>query len=204
MVGAELDARHITLIQPIENQETALAAHYDLQCAAMQAIVSFMVPPRTERNHDPSEGPIRLDETDKAIIQHLQSDGRMPYTKLGPLVGLSAPATRQRVLHLIDSGVMEVVAVTDPRTLGFEIQALMGIHTSGGPEAAASFMADFEEVDYLAITTGRFDMICEVVCENNDHLLDLMNRLGAHESIASIEVFSFVRLVKQTYDWGTR
>jgi Lrp/AsnC family transcriptional regulator for asnA, asnC and gidA len=147
---------------------------------------------------------VRLDDTDKAIIQHLQADGRMPYTRLGPLVGLSAPATRQRVLHLIDSGVMEVVAVTDPRTLGFEIQALIGIHTSGGPRAAADFMAGLEEVDYLAITTGRFDIICEVVCENNDHLLELMERLGAHASITSIEVFSFVSLVKQTYDWGTR
>ena len=163
-----------------------------------------MVHPRTERNPEGSNGPVRLDDTDKAIIQHLQADGRMPYTKLGPLVGLSAPATRQRVLHLIDSGVMEVVAVTDPMTLGFEIQALMGIHTSGGPDVAAEFMAAFEEVDYLAITTGRFDLIGEVVCEDNDHLLTLMNRLGAHDSIASIEVFSFVSLVKQTYDWGTR
>ncbi len=128
----------------------------------------------------------------------------MPYTKLGPLVGLSAPATRQRVLHLIESGVMEVVAVTDPTTLGFEIQALMGIHTAGGPHAAAEFMAALQEVDYLAITTGRFNVICEVVCEDNDHLLDLMNRLGAHDSIDSIEVFTFVSLVKQTYDWGTR
>ena len=170
----------------------------------MQAIVSSMVPPRSERNNEGPNGAIRLDDTDKAIVQHLQADGRMPYTKLGPLVGLSAPATRQRVLHLIESSVMEVVAVTDPRTLGFEIQALIGVNTSGGVDAAAEFMAELEEVDYLAITTGRFEMICEVVCADNDHLRELMNLLGTHETIASIEVFSFVRLVKQTYDWGTR
>lgn len=163
-----------------------------------------MAAPRSERNRKSADGPIRLDETDKAIVQHLQADGRMPYTKLGPLVGLSAPATRQRVLHLIESGVLEVVAVTNPRTLGFEIQAFVGIRTSGGPHSAASYLAELDEAVYILITTGRFDVICEVVCEDNDHLLDLMDRLGAHDSIASIEVFSFVSLVKQTYDWGTR
>ena len=163
-----------------------------------------MVPPRSERNNKNADGPIRLDDTDKAIVQHLQADGRMPYTKLGPLVGLSAPATRQRVLHLIESGVMEVVAVTNPKTLGFEIQAFLGIRTSGGTNTAAEYLAELDEAVYILITTGRFDVIAEVVCADNEHLLSLMDRLGAHDSIASIEVFSFVRLVKQTYDWGTR
>lgn len=163
-----------------------------------------MAPPRSERTNQNPDGPIRLDATDKAIVRHLQADGRMPYTKLGPLVGLSAPATRQRVLHLIESGVMEVVAVTNPKTLGFEIQAFLGIRTSGGTHAAAEHLTELDEAVYILITTGRFDIICEVVCEDNEHLLSLMDRLGAHDSIASIEVFSFVSLVKQTYDWGTR
>ena len=163
-----------------------------------------MAAPRAERNQKDPSGPIRLDDTDKAIVQHLQADGRMPYTKLGPLVGLSAPATRQRVLHLIESGVMEVVAVTNPKTLGFEIQAFLGIRTSGGTNTAADYLAELDEAVYILITTGRFDVIAEVVCADNEHLLSLMDRLGAHDSIASIEVFSFVQLVKQTYDWGTR
>ena len=163
-----------------------------------------MAASRAERNKRDAETTLRLDETDKAIIQHLQAEGRMPYTKLGPLVGLSAPATRQRVLQLIEGGAMQVVAVTDPMTLGFAIQAMIGIQSSGGPNAAAEFLAELEEVDYIVITTGRFDLMCEVVCEDNDRLAALMDRLGTHESIAAVEVFSYVRLVKQTYDWGTR
>jgi Lrp/AsnC family transcriptional regulator for asnA, asnC and gidA len=146
----------------------------------------------------------RLDETDKAIIRHLQEDGRMPYTKLGPLVGLSAPATRQRVLHLIERGVMQVVAVTDPVTLGFGMQVMLGVKSSGLLEAASDELSAIPEIDYVVVTTGRFDLLCEMVCEDNDHLLELLNQIRAMESVADVEVFTYVRLVKQTYDWGVR
>jgi Lrp/AsnC family transcriptional regulator for asnA, asnC and gidA len=146
----------------------------------------------------------RLDDTDKLIIQHLQADGRMPYTKLGPLVGLSAPATRQRVLALIDSGVMQVVAVTDPTTLGFDIQAMLGAKVKGDLDAVSSAVAEHAEVDYVVVTTGRFDMLLEIVCEDNGHLLELVNRIRTLDGVTDVEVFSYIQLVKQTYDWGTR
>ena len=81
---------------------------------------------------------VEIDETDKAIIRELQLDGRLPYSKLGPAVGLSQAAARQRVQRLIDSGVMQVVAVTDPATLGFAVQALVGIEVTGDVRAAAA------------------------------------------------------------------
>jgi Lrp/AsnC family transcriptional regulator for asnA, asnC and gidA len=146
----------------------------------------------------------RLDETDKLIIQHLQADGRMPYTKLGPLIGLSAPATRQRVLALIESGVMQVVAVTDPTTLGFDLQAMLGVKVQGDLESASSAVAEFAEVDYVVVTAGRFDMLLEIVCEDNEHLLDLVNRIRQLQGVGDVEMFSYIQLVKQTYDWGTR
>jgi Lrp/AsnC family transcriptional regulator for asnA, asnC and gidA len=146
----------------------------------------------------------RLDETDKLIIQHLQADGRMPYTRLGPLVGLSAPATRQRVLALIESGVMQVVAVTDPTTLGFEVQAMLGVKIRGDLGLVSSAVAGFAEVDYVVVTTGRFDMLLEIVCEHNAHLLELVNRIRLLDGVTEVEVFSYIQLVKQTYDWGTR
>jgi len=147
---------------------------------------------------------MKLDETDKAIIEHLQGDGRIPFSALGPAVGLSPAAVRQRVLHLIDSGLMQIVAVTDPKAVGFTVQALAGVSVAGDIDAAAAALAGIEEVDYVAIVTGRFDIMVEVVVEDTDALLALMNRLRSIDGVASLEVFNFLRLEKQTYNWGTR
>ncbi len=151
-----------------------------------------------------AEGGTRLDETDKLIIQALQEDGRMPYSKLGPMVGLSAPAVRQRVLHLIESGVMQVVAVTDPTTLGFGVQAMLGVKAVGPIDAVSARAADMAEVDYVVVTTGRFDLFLEIVCETSEHLLETVNRIRAIDGVADVEVFGYMSLVKQSYDWGTR
>lgn len=147
---------------------------------------------------------VRLDGTDKRIIRALQEDGRMPYSKLGPLVGLSAPAVRQRVLLLIDQGVMQVVAVTDPLTLGFGIQAMLGVKVVGPLDVVADAVADIEEVDYVVLTTGRFDMLLEIVCETNEHLLATVNEVRSLDGVSDVEAFGYIELVKQTYDWGTR
>lgn len=145
-----------------------------------------------------------LDETDKAIIDHLQSDGRMPYSKLGPLVGLSPAAARQRVLTMTENGVMDIVAVTDPTMLGFHTQAWVGIQVAGELHRAADLLADIKEIDYLVLTAGRFDLMAEMVAEDNDHLLDVMNQIRALDFVVRTEVFTYLRLVKQTYNWGTR
>lgn len=148
--------------------------------------------------------PVILDDTDKAIVDHLQTDGRMPYAKLGPLVGLSPAAARQRVLALTASGVMQVVAVTDPISLGFGTQAWVGIAASGNLDEAASAIASVDEADYVVVTTGRFDVMAEIVAEDNDHLLEVMNTIRSLECVRSTEVFTYMKLVKQTYNWGTR
>ena len=147
---------------------------------------------------------LRLDDTDKAIIAHLQDDGRMPFSTLGPAVGLSPAAVRQRVLHLISEGFMQIVAVTDPITVGFTVQALVGIKVHGDLDSAAQALAKIDEVDYVVIVTGRFDIMIEVVVEDTDCLLELMNEIRSINSIAATEVFNFLRLEKQTYNWGTR
>jgi Lrp/AsnC family transcriptional regulator for asnA, asnC and gidA len=145
-----------------------------------------------------------LDDTDKQIIRALQEDGRMAYSKLGPLVGLSPPAARQRVLQLVEHGVMQVVAVTDPTTLGFEMQAMLGVKAVGDLDVVADAVAAIEVVDYVVITTGRFDLLLEIVCETNANLLATVNRIRSVEGVTDVEVFSYISLVKQTYDWGTR
>jgi Lrp/AsnC family transcriptional regulator, regulator for asnA, asnC and gidA len=149
------------------------------------------------------DAPLELDETDKAIIRALQIDGRTPYSKLGPAVGLSQAAARQRVQRLIDRGVMQVVAVTDPATLGFAIQAMVAVSVTGDVRLVAAALEPLSEVEYVVITAGRFDLLVEVVCTDQSHLLDLVNdQIRAIAGVTSTEVFTYMRLVKQTYSWG--
>jgi Lrp/AsnC family transcriptional regulator for asnA, asnC and gidA len=146
-----------------------------------------------------------LDDTDKAIIRALQIDGRAPYSKLGPAVGLSQAAVRQRVQRLIDRGVMQVVAVTDPAMLGFAVQAMVAISITGDVRKVAAALGELPEVEYVVITAGRFDLLVEVVCSDTLHLLGVVNdRIRAIEGVTSTEVFTYMSLVKQTYSWGVR
>ncbi len=145
-----------------------------------------------------------LDETDKAIIRHLQHDGRMSYAALSPLVGLSEAATRQRVNRLIDHGVMQVVAVTDPATVGLGLQAMVGITTVGDVRGIADALAEIEAVDYVVIVAGRYDIVIEVVANSSDDLLDLINgAIRPIEGVDRTEILTYLKLVKQTYTWGT-
>ena len=148
--------------------------------------------------------PVVLDDIDKAIIRELQLDGRTPYAKLGPAVGLSQAAVRQRVQRLIENGVMQVVAVTDPLMLGFNLQAMIGVEVDGDLRAVASKLAEFANVDYVVVTTGRFDLLVEVVCRDHEELLHIINDvIRAIPGVRATETFTYLHLEKQTYSWGT-
>lgn len=149
--------------------------------------------------------PAALDEVSKGIIEQLQQDGRRSYAAIGKVVGLSEAAVRQRVQRLIDSGVMQVVAVTDPLELGFARQAMVGIRVKGQLEPVADALADLAEVDYVVITAGSYDLLAEVVCESDDHLLSLISgKIRTIDGVVSTETFMYLRLRKQTYSWGVR
>src|SRR5487761_1201179 len=147
---------------------------------------------------------IVLDETAKRIIEQLQQDGRRSYAAIGKAVGLSEAAVRQRVQRLIDTGVMQIVAVTDPLTLGFRRQTMIGIRCEGDLERVAEHLAVLDEIDYVVITAGSFDLLIEVVCEDDDHLLEILSRVRAVPSVTGTETFVYLKLRKQTYSWGTR
>ena len=147
---------------------------------------------------------MRLDDTDKAIIEALQADGRMPFSTLGPAVGLSPAAVRQRVLHLVEQDVMQVVAVTDPTMLGFTVQAMVGINVGNGVEDVAEALSAMDEADYVVIVAGRFDILAEIVAEDSEGLLDTMARIRSIDGVTGTEIFTYLRLEKQTYNWGTR
>ncbi|WP_449289707.1 Lrp/AsnC family transcriptional regulator [Nocardioides hankookensis] len=146
-----------------------------------------------------------LDDVSKAIIEQLQQDGRRSYAAIGKVVGLSEAAVRQRVQRLIESGVMQVVAVTDPLELGFARQAMVGIRVSGPLEPVADRLAELDEVDYVVITAGSFDLLVEVVCETDEHLLELISgSIRTVEGVVATETFMYLSLRKQTYSWGVR
>lgn len=148
---------------------------------------------------------VALDEVSKAIIEQLQQDGRRSYASIGKVVGLSEAAVRQRVQRLVESGVMQVVAVTDPLQLGFARQAMVGVTVSGPLEGVADALAALDEVDYVVITAGRYDLLVEVVCETDEHLLDLISsKIRSLEGVVSTETFMYLKLRKQTYSWGVR
>ena len=155
---------------------------------------------RSDRN-----GGATLDDVSKAIIEELQQDGRRSYAAIGKVVGLSEAAVRQRVQRLIDNNVMQVVAVTDPLELGFARQAMIGIRAQGDLELIADELAQMEEVDYVVITAGSFDLLAEVVCESDEHLLEVLSqRIRKLDGIVTTETFMYLKLRKQTYSWGVR
>ncbi|WP_411733544.1 Lrp/AsnC family transcriptional regulator [Paeniglutamicibacter sp.] len=145
-----------------------------------------------------------MDETSKAIIEQLQEDGRRSYAAIGKAVGLSEAAVRQRVQKLVDSKVMQVVAVTDPLQLGFRRQALLGIRSTGDIIATADRIAALPEVDYCVVVAGPSDIIAEVICANDEDLLRIITEIRSVEGVRETETFMYLSLRKQEYNWGTR
>ncbi len=144
----------------------------------------------------------QIDETDRAIIERLQVDGRIPYTRLGASVGLSEAAVRQRVQRMIDGGLMQVVAVTNPLSSGLRRMAMVGVRTEGPTDDIAKALQAMSDIDYLVVTAGSYDFLAEVVVSDDGKLLDLTNRIRSVPGVQSTETFIYLDLVKQTFTWG--
>jgi Lrp/AsnC family transcriptional regulator for asnA, asnC and gidA len=160
-----------------------------------------LVPPRGREK----PGPVALDDVSKAIVEQLQQDGRRSYADIGKHVGLSEAAVRQRVQRLTETGVMQIVAVTDPMQLGFYRQAMIGMRVSGDVREIADRLAELPSVDYVVLTAGTFDLLVEVVCENDEDLIELLNaEIRTLPGVVSTDTFVYLKLRKQFYNWGTR
>jgi Lrp/AsnC family transcriptional regulator, regulator for asnA, asnC and gidA len=149
-------------------------------------------------------GQVVLDDVSRSIIEQLQEDGRRSYARIAAAVGLSEAAVRQRVQRLLDAGVMQIVAVTDPMQVGFPRQAMVGVRTTGDVRGTADSLTALPEVDYVVVTAGSFDALVEIVCEDDEHLLDTVARIRAVDGVETTETFVYLGLRKQTYAWGTR
>jgi Lrp/AsnC family transcriptional regulator for asnA, asnC and gidA len=147
-----------------------------------------------------------VSELDKRIIEHLQQDGRRPFTQIAAELGVSEAAVRARTNRLVERGILQVVGVTDPLKLGFQQMAMIGIRCEADRlMAVAKAVAEFPEVDYVVITAGTYDILIETVCEDNEGLLRfLAERLRTIDGVRDTETFVYLRMVKQSYQWGTR
>ncbi len=150
--------------------------------------------------------PLEVSDLDKRIIEQLQEDGRRPFTQIAVDLGVSEAAVRARTNRLIGSGILQVVGVTDPLKLGFQQMAMIGIKVQADRLIeVAEEIAAFPETDYVVVTAGAYDILVECVAEDNDALLVFLSeRLRKVPGIRETETFVYLRLMKQSYQWGTR
>lgn len=159
----------------------------------------------TDQRNGTSRASGLIDDLSKQIIEQLQADGRRSYAAIGKVVGLSEAAVRQRVQRLTEAGVLQIVAVTDPLQLGFSRQAMVGIHVDGAVAPVAEALARLDEVIYVVMTAGGFDVLCEVVSASDEELLSLVgDRIRAVPGVRTTETFMYLKLAKQVYSWGVR
>jgi Lrp/AsnC family transcriptional regulator for asnA, asnC and gidA len=152
-----------------------------------------------------SSAPNALDSIDRQIISHLQRDGRRAYGAIATEVGLSEAGVRRRVQRLKDSGVMQIVAITDPLQLGYGREALIGIRVHGDVRLVADKIASIDEANYVVMTAGSFDIIAEVIAVDDDALVHLLNdSIRSIPGVTEVETFLYLKLSKQTYVWGTK
>jgi Lrp/AsnC family transcriptional regulator for asnA, asnC and gidA len=155
---------------------------------------------------EPRRGPVsrapELDRVDRGIIHALQRNGRESFRRIAAELGVSEATVRARYGRLCDQSILQVTGVTNPLGLGFESQAMVGIRTTGPPEEVADVLVNWEEADYVVVTTGRFDLLVEVVCADRRALLDVTNRIRSIPEVVSTETFLYLELWKQLYDWG--
>jgi Lrp/AsnC family transcriptional regulator for asnA, asnC and gidA len=156
---------------------------------------------RGERN-SPSE---LVDDLSRQIIDQLQKNGRRPYAAIAQDTGLSEAAVRQRVRRMVDAQVMQIVAIVNPLALGLARMALIGIKAEGDLREIAARLALIDQVDYVVLCAGSFDILVELLCESDEHLLSLVNdSIRVVPGVRSAEMFPYLRIVKESYGTGMR
>lgn len=142
-----------------------------------------------------------LDDQDLAIIASLQEDGRRSYGRLAETVGLSETAVRRRTQRLIDTSVIRIVAVPDAAYQRKTVGATIGLFCDGDPTAVIEALNSFPEIDYIVSTVGRYVLMVEAQCADNDEMFQLTTRILALPSVSGIECNYYIKYHKQTYSW---
>lgn len=142
-----------------------------------------------------------LDTIDLQIIQALQEDGRMPFAQIAERLNVSPSMIRARYSRLVNLGILRVAAITNPLRMGYRMMAMIGVKVEGRRLlAVADQVAALEEVIYLIITSGAYDLFLEVLCRDHAHLLQfLTEKLAAIDGIRATESFIHLKIVKEIY-----
>lgn len=144
---------------------------------------------------------VRLDDVDLGIISFLQPEGRLPFSEIATRLSVSEGTVRQRYRRLVDSGVLQVVGVADPFRIGYKAMAMIGIKVAiegdHGVDDVAQEIAEFSQVSYVVMSTGGFDLLVEVIVEDNDEFARfLTEELHRVQGVASTETFMLLRVYK--------
>jgi Lrp/AsnC family transcriptional regulator for asnA, asnC and gidA len=142
-----------------------------------------------------------LDETDLNIIEALRKDGRVAFAQIAEQLGVSPGMVRQRYTRLVDQGFLKVVAITNPIRMGYKTMAMIGIRVDGSKLLdVAEKISKLEEVIYLVVSSGRFDIFAEVVCRDHEDLLRFITeKLSTIDGVRESESFLHLKIVKEVY-----
>lgn len=153
---------------------------------------------RTARHH--------LDATERRMVELLQEDGRLSVASLARSLGVSEVTARRKLNRLLRDGIIQVVATVDPFDVGYETPVIIGLKVQRAKlDRVARRLSEFPQVRYVGASTGRVDLIIEVVVRTNQDLAEfLMNDLGSLDGIIDSETNLIVRIYKQTWAWAIR
>ncbi|GAA1783820.1 MULTISPECIES: Lrp/AsnC family transcriptional regulator [Leucobacter] len=156
--------------------------------------------------HDaPHDTPDVLDDIDRALLTALQEDGRLGYAELGQLVGLTAGGARKRVMRLEERGTLQIVGVTNPLRLGYRSMAMVGVVADGDLEVVAEALSEIENVIYVVLAAGRYDLLVEVIAEDQEALFELINRrIRPTPGVSRAETFTYYGIRTHRFGWGAR
>jgi len=145
--------------------------------------------------------PQNLDETDLAIIEALRKDGRAAFAQIAENLNVSAGMVRLRYNRLVEQGYLRIAAISNPLRMGFKSMAMIGLRVDGAKLLeVADKVSKLEEVIYLVVTSGRFDIFAEVVCRDHEHLLDFItSKLSTIEGVRDSESFMHLKIAKEIY-----
>jgi Lrp/AsnC family transcriptional regulator for asnA, asnC and gidA len=158
--------------------------------------------PRGLTQRGPVTRPAAMDRLDGEIVAALQANGREKFRALAGRLGVSEATIRNRYGRLVESGVLQVTAVTNPLGMGYEAMAMLGITVDGPPERVADVLATWREAIYVVIVAGRFDVLVELVSRDRRDLLELISRVRTLEGVVTTETFVYLDLAKQLFEFG--
>ena len=144
---------------------------------------------------------VNLDETDLKIIEALRKDGRVAFAQIAEQLSVSPGMIRQRYNRLVEQGYLKVVAITNPLRMGFTSMAMIGIRVDGSKLlTVAEKVSKLDEVIYMIISSGRFDIFAEVVCRNHEDLLRFITeKLSVIDGVRESESFMHLKIIKEVY-----